>query len=129
MKIQNANYYIVEKWFNDCSSLVDLFSDDNSLTMDVEWAIYQNYKYLKSALNSVEKQKQALEEKFGSLQPDGSYKLDTTSDIAMGLYEKELNQLMQSNIKVYLEKIDHKALENRPGVTLGVISLFDFMIC
>lgn len=128
MKPTKINYNTAQIWLRNCEELLDIYQNDESLTMDMEWAILRNYKSLSQVVNDFKKQQSKLEAKFGSLQSDGSYVLDTTSEVTMQLYQKELDNLKQTLIRIGIEKIDHKNLIGRNGVSLEVMALLDFMI-
>lgn len=117
-----------QQWLSNINDLIDIYQYDDSLTMDIEWALYQNFKYLNQVQNSFNKQKQELIVKYGTLQEDDSYVVDTDCDITMSRYNQSLNELMDTKIKTPLEKIDHKTLIGKKGVTLDTMTLFDFMI-
>lgn len=128
MKPTKINYSTAQIWHQNCEELLDIYQNDDSLTMDMEWAILRNYKTLSQVVNDFKKQQSKLETKFGSLQADGTYVLDTTSEITMQLYQKELENLKQTVIRIGLEKIDHQNLIGKKGVSLEVMALLDFMI-
>lgn len=128
MKPTKINYSTAQIWHQNCEELLDIYQNDDSLTMDMEWAILRNYKTLSQVVNDFKKQQSKLETKFGSLQSDGSYVLDTTSEVTMQLYQKELDTLKQVVIRIGIEKIDHQNLIGRNGVSLEVMALLDFMI-
>lgn len=128
MKPTKINYSTAQIWHRNCEELLDIYQNDDSLTMDMEWSILRNYRTLSQAVNDFKKQQNKLEIKFGSLQSDGSYVLDTTSEVTMQLYQKELDNLMKQTIRIGIEKIDHKHLIGKKGVSLEVMALLDFMI-
>lgn len=128
MAFKKANYITLQKWFSDCSELTDIYKSDNSLTMDIEWALLQNYKLLTNVMNEYQLYEKRLEEKYGTLQSDGTRKLDTTSNTVMNLYNKELQEVRDKQRTIRIESINHKNLKGLKGVTLEIMSLFDFMI-
>lgn len=128
MRFKKINYNIIKKWHDDCLNLLEIYKSDDALPMEMEWALYQNYKLINSIVSNHMNQINALEEKYGTLQEDGSKKLDTTSNVVMELYNKELQELQNKQFTIRIETINHKYLRGLKGVTLDVMSLLDFMI-
>lgn len=128
MRFKKINYKIIKKWHDDCLNLLEIYKSDDALPMEMEWALYQNYKLINSIVSNHMNQVNALEAKYGTLQEDGSKKLDTTSNVVMELYNKELQELQNKQFTIRIETINHKYLRGLKGVTLDVMSLLDFMI-
>lgn len=128
MRLKKTTYVDFKKWFENCRDLVQIYRSDNSLTMEMEWALLQNYKSLSVIVDEYNKQVQFLIQKYGTLQSDGTRKLDTTSNVVMELYNKELNELRNKKVNIKIETINHKSLKGIKGVTLETMLLLDFMI-
>ncbi|QHJ84978.1 MAG: hypothetical protein [Bacteriophage sp.] len=122
-----ATYQQIQIWYENASELMEIYQeDDNSLTMDVAWAIIQNYKYLNQSVQVIKNAENQLIDKYGSLQPDGSKKIDQTCTEVVQAYNKEIDELMNQKTKIKIEKIDHRNLNVK--MSLETASLFDFMI-
>ena len=46
MRFKKVKYEELKKWFENCNILIEKYKFDNSLTMEIEWALLQNYKKL-----------------------------------------------------------------------------------
>ena len=123
-----TTYQLVKDWYINCEELMNLYAADDSLTMDIEWAIFQNYRILGTAIQQCNAERKALEEEHGTLQDDGSRILDRSCQPTMVLYNRALEEMMNRRFRINIEKINHKSLAGKSGVTLETMSLFDFMI-
>jgi len=122
-----ATYQQIQIWYENVSELMEIYQeDDNSLTMDVAWAIIQNYKHLNQSIQVIKNAENQLIDKYGSLQSDGSKKIDQTCTEVVQAYNKEIDELMNQKTKIKIEKIDHRNLNVK--MSLETASLFDFMI-
>ena len=122
-----ATYKQIQIWYENVSELMEIYQeDDNSLTMDVAWAIIQNYKYLNQSVQVIKNAENQLIDKYGSLQSDGSKKIDQTCTEVVQAYNKGIDELMNQKTKIKIEKIDHRNLNVK--MSLETASLFDFMI-
>lgn len=128
MKLKKITYETLRKLFENCNVLIETYKSDDSLTMELEWCLLQNYKALNNEVNDYNKQVQIFVDKYGTLQPDGTRKLDTTSNVVMELYNKELKELQNKQKTVKIETVSHKSLKGLKGVTLETMLLLDFMI-
>ena len=126
--LKQINKITIKHWFLNCEKLLELYKNDCSLPMIIEWALYKNYSQLKFLVLEYEEELKQLENKYGTLQPDGSKKVDTSSNTVMEMYLNELNILNSKNVGIEIETVHHKLLKGFKGVSLEVISLLNFMI-
>lgn len=72
----------------------------------VELILVKNYTSFVESVNILQDYKQSLVNKYGLLQPDGTYKLDTTNQENYSLYQKELNEFLELDVKINIQEID-----------------------
>lgn len=128
MRFKKVKYEELKKWFENCNILIEKYKFDNSLTMEIEWALLQNYKKLCQFITEYNQQVKNLVDKYGTLRPDGRKELDITSNVTMELYNKELKELSKKQKTVGIETVNHKHFCGFQGATLETMSLLDFMI-
>ena len=127
MKV-NVTYNIVNDLCSKCEELIDKYQYDNSLGMDIEWALWQNFKKFQSTLRQCQEDIQALEKEYGSLQENGSSILERDNEAIMTVYNRALERLMNRKFKLDINKVNHKVLTGKAGMTLETMSFFDWMI-
>lgn len=127
MKI-NINYNIVKELLDKCTELIDKYQYDDSLGMDIEWALWQNFKKLQAVISRCKEDTKALEYEYGSLQEDGSRVLERDNEAIMTVYNRAFETMMERKFKLDIEKVNHKALTGRKGMSLEMMSLFDWMV-
>ena len=96
--------------------------------MIIEWALYKNYIQLKMFVDEYNRNLEQLEYKYGTLQQDGTRKIDTSSNTVLEMYNNEKNELDLQIISLEIEVVNHKHFIGFKGVSLEVMSLLNFMI-
>lgn len=126
--IKQINNRTMKNWFYNCQKLFDLYKTDDSLPMIIEWALYKNYIQLKMFVDEYNRNLEQLEYKYGTLQQDGTRKIDTSSNTVLEMYNNEKNELDLQIISLEIEVVNHKHFIGFKGVSLEVMSLLNFMI-
>ena len=126
--LKQINNITIKKWFSQCQALFDLYANNDSLPMIIEWALYQNYMNLKIHIDEYNSKVEKIIDKYGTLQSDGKKKIDTTSNTVMEMFNNELDKINSEQINIKIKTINHKYLRGFQGVTLEIMSLLNFMI-
>lgn len=127
MKILTS-YRWIEKWYADCDELMDTFQSNDKLTMELEWAILQNFKTLSAFINQFNEKRDALQAQYSTLQEDGTKVLETDNPGIMDRYYTAIESLKDETVKINIIKVNHKNLSGIQGVSLEVMALLNFMI-
>ena len=126
--IRKVDNNTIKKWFVNCEAIMSKYSIDSSLPMIIEWALYKNYIQLKACICEYTENIKMIEESYGTLQPDGTKKIDTTSNTVMEMYKNEVDILNGKSVELEIEMVNHNLLKGFNGVSLETMALLSFMI-
>lgn len=126
--IRKVDNNTVKAWFVNCEKIMSKYSTDCSLPMIIEWALHKNYIQLKACMNEYVESLKMIEDAYGTLQPDGTKKIDATSNTVMEMYKNEVDVLNRKLVELEIEMVNHNLLKGFKGVSLETMALLSFMI-
>ncbi|MDD3338424.1 MAG: hypothetical protein PHS82_06155 [Lachnospiraceae bacterium] len=127
MKIE-ATYGTLLVWRDNCAEILEEYETQTGLPMELEWAVLYNFKQFEKALQKYHSLQSGLVNRYGTLQTDGTYAIDETSEQAVTLYNEAVKQLDGKFAKVNMERINHKCLRGFKGIGINTMSLLAFMV-